>query len=407
MSRRLSWGLEALGIEALWGRGVSGSGVLVGHLDTGIGAEHPALEGRLDAFIEFDELGEPISGQEPRDSAGHGTHTAGIVCGGIICNEVIGTAPGARLASAAVIDDGNNVVRILRGLSWLRGRGARVLCMALGIPGNNPIFWTMLSALRAEGMLLVCPIGNHGSSISHAPGNYPQVLSVGALDREGSFISSTGCLVDAEGRCLKPDVLAPGFDIPSASAFSNSSLAKRSGTSQACAFVAGVAALLFQAFPRATADELAWALRQSARAVDTRKGLRYRFGGLDVKQALHLMEQGPSEPLEPHVDEPPFFRDPHLLDALRTEASDAWHDCVMITVGDMDARGDPRGSAGQVVDFITEEAGEAPRLSGYIPEGRVGWVRASKRFVQALVRCPEVLVLSSARARNPGSLIFF
>src|SRR5262245_34398940 len=92
---RCSWGLQALEIEALWGRGLTGAGVLVGDLDTGVSGDHPALAGRLEAFIEFDEVGAPIPGQQARDRAGHGTHTAGIICGGNIDGQAIGVAPGA------------------------------------------------------------------------------------------------------------------------------------------------------------------------------------------------------------------------------------------------------------------------------------------------------------------------
>lgn len=406
-SARLSWGLKALEIEALWGRGLKGAGVLVGHLDTGVRADHPALVDRVEAFVEFDEWGNPIQGQMARDTAGHGSHTAGIVCGASIENELIGVAPQARLLSAAVIDDGNNVVRILRGLSWLREKGIRVLCMALGIPSENPIFWTMLWALKASGVLTVCPIGNHGSALSHAPGNYPFVLSVGAVDKDGKISSSTGRASNSQGQCTKPELLAPGVCIPSISPFFGSA-ATRSGTSQACAFVAGACALLFQAFPQATPDDMAWALSESAKALDEGRGSRYRHGFLNLEGALNLLAKGraPSSSRGQSHAEPPFYRDPGLGDDLREQAGNARHDCVWITVEDMDAKADARGPAGPLMDMLCNQLGESPIQAGYVPEGRVGFARASKRFVEALWRSPQVLVLSAARARNRNPFPF-
>src|SRR5690349_17762841 len=114
---RLTWGLRSLGIDALWRRGLTGAGVRVGHLDTGVDGNHPALAGRVAAFLETDDEGRAVPSAVPRDTASHGTHTAGILCGGLLDGEAIGVAPGAQLYSAAVIDGGRNVVRILRGLN--------------------------------------------------------------------------------------------------------------------------------------------------------------------------------------------------------------------------------------------------------------------------------------------------
>jgi subtilisin len=168
--RRLSWGLRAIEIDSLWRQGLNGAGIRAGHLDTGVAGDHPALTGRIAAFAEVDDEGRLSPAKAPRDTASHGTHTAGILCGGAIEGEAIGVAPEARLYSAAVIDGGRNVVRILQGMDWLRGSGVRVLNLSLGIPGRNPVFWTMLQALHSEGVLAVCPIGNQGPARScHRP----------------------------------------------------------------------------------------------------------------------------------------------------------------------------------------------------------------------------------------------
>ena len=118
--------------------GVDRSRCAGGHLDTGVAGQHPALAGRIAAFLETDEEGRAVPSATPRDTASHGTHTAGILCGGVLDGEAIGVAPDAVLHSAAVIDGGRNVVRVLRGLDWLRGSGVRVLSMALGIAGRTP-----------------------------------------------------------------------------------------------------------------------------------------------------------------------------------------------------------------------------------------------------------------------------
>lgn len=400
---RLSWGLKSLGIDALWRQGLTGAGVRVGHLDTGVAGQHPALAGRVAAFLETDDEGRAVASAAPRDTASHGTHTAGILCGGVLEGEAIGVAPQALLHSAAVIDGGRNVVRILRGLDWLRGSGVRVLCMALGIARPNPVFWTLLEVLRAEGVLTLGAIGNEGASRPHAPALYPGVLAVGAASEQPGLAPYTGCEL-AGSECLKPELLAPGVDLRSATPHQDAGTLG-GGTSQACAFTAGVACLLFQACPGATPDEVAEALRASARPIDEAHGLRYRFGLVQPGLALELLQRGATRPSasKPTGSEPPFYRDEELLDECRDSSPAASLHCVV--VASERARIDSsRGAAGPVVDRVASALGEQPVGVEYMPAGRIAIVSGSPRFIVALGREPDVQVLSAATVSNGRSL---
>ena len=66
LTRRYTWGMGALRVPQLWKQGLSGDGVLVGHLDTGVDGRHPALKGALAGFAEFDELAASSSGPRLR-----------------------------------------------------------------------------------------------------------------------------------------------------------------------------------------------------------------------------------------------------------------------------------------------------------------------------------------------------
>ena len=57
---RITWGLKRLGVPKLWKKGLTGKGVLVGHLDTGVDGKHPALKGSISHFAEFDWMGVEI-----------------------------------------------------------------------------------------------------------------------------------------------------------------------------------------------------------------------------------------------------------------------------------------------------------------------------------------------------------
>jgi subtilisin len=253
----LTWNLQRLNLEQCWQCGWTGAGVKVGHLDTGIDASHPALRDRIADFALFDTDGTLISDIFPQDSSDHGTHTAGIICG-----RSIGVAPDVKLCAGVVAEGGKPLVRVLSGVDWMFDQEVRVVCVSLGIPGYNPLFETVLSRLRQQGVLCIFPVGNSGYKSSHSPANSPGVLAVGAIDQNNRVAKFSGSQVfERPHDPIKPNLVAPGVDILSAKP--GGGLSKQSGTSMAAAHVAGVAALLFQAKPDATVDEVEYALLKS------------------------------------------------------------------------------------------------------------------------------------------------
>ncbi|MGB3518701.1 MAG: S8 family serine peptidase [Elainellaceae cyanobacterium] len=284
----MTWNLHQLNLDACWNRGFTGAGIQVGHLDTGIDASHPALSDSIANFTLFDGDGTPIPDVFPQDSSDHGTHIAGIICGGIVNEQSIGIAPDAKLCSGVVIEGGKPLVRVLCGLDWMFDQGVRVVCVSLGIPGYNPVFETVLARLRQQGVLCIFPIGNSGRKISHSPANYPGVLAVGAVDQNYRLASFSGSQVfDRPNDPIKPNLVAPGVDILSAKP--GGGLSKQSGTSMAAAHVAGVAALLLQARPDATVDEIENALLKSCLPLPDADPRRVGSGLVNPVGALELL----------------------------------------------------------------------------------------------------------------------
>jgi len=171
---KTTWGLRKLGIEALWKEGLTGKGVAVGHLDTGVDGNHVAIKSRIAAFMEFDFQGDPMPGASPHDSDDHGTHTAGTICGEKAGGFSIGVAPEAELHSGLVIEGGDVLLRILAGMEWALGQGVRVLSMSLGLRGFTPFFLAVTQRLRDRWVLPVFAIGNEGVGTSRSPGNYAE-----------------------------------------------------------------------------------------------------------------------------------------------------------------------------------------------------------------------------------------
>jgi subtilisin family serine protease len=192
LKSRLTWALVALGIENLWKQGLTGKGIVVGHLDTGVDAKHPALKGRIADFGEWDLLGRKLPSPSPHDSAQHGTHTAGTICGVAVSGQSVGVAPDAKLYSGLVIEGGDTTARILGGLDWLVGLGVRIVSMSLGYPGYTPVFTRLIEVLASRNVLPVFAIGNEGPNTSRSPGNYPESLGIGAIDQGGHTATFSG-----------------------------------------------------------------------------------------------------------------------------------------------------------------------------------------------------------------------
>jgi subtilisin family serine protease len=158
-----------------------------------------------------------------------------------------------------VIEGGKSLVRVLAGLDWMFDCQVRVLCLSLGIPSYNPLFEIVLSRLRRAGVLVIAPVGNRGTGRSCSPANYGGVMAVGAVNSSDQVVRFSGSQQFKRASAyFKPDLVAPGVDIPSARP--GGGLQVRSGTSMAAAYVAGVAALLFQAQPHATPAQVEAAL---------------------------------------------------------------------------------------------------------------------------------------------------
>ncbi|MFJ8688491.1 S8 family serine peptidase [Micromonospora wenchangensis] len=264
------WNLRMIGADRVWSElSVTGSGVVVGSSDSGVDGTHPALtagfRGGDDSW--YDPWNHTRS---PTDSGGHGTHTAGSAVG----RDGIGVAPGAQWVGCVNLDRNlGSPAHYLDCLQFMLapfpaggdpftdGRPARapdVLTNSWGCPpveGCDPgALRPATAALEAAGILVVAAAGNTGPdcrSIVDPPAPYPDVLTVGAVNRDRvvAGFSSRGPVA---GGVVKPDLVAPGEGIRSA--MPGGGYATLDGTSMATPQVAGVVALMWSANPALVGD---------------------------------------------------------------------------------------------------------------------------------------------------------
>ncbi|MFF8091905.1 S8 family serine peptidase [Streptomyces sp. NPDC016675] len=264
-----------IGTPEAWQAGLTGKGVTVAVLDSGVDAGHPDLAGRVAQSRSF------IAGEEVADRHGHGTHVASTVGGSGAASDGAerGVAPGATLAVGKVLDDSGSgsESEIIAGMEWAaRDVDADIVSMSLGSTepsdGTDPMAEAVNTLSRETGALFVIAAGNTGAPSSvGSPGAADAALTVGAVDSadEAAYFTSAG---PRHGdNALKPDLSAPGVDILAArSRLSEGSgdYTSMSGTSMATPHVAGVAALLAEEHPDWSGARLKDALMSSSKRLD-------------------------------------------------------------------------------------------------------------------------------------------
>ncbi|MGI5501557.1 S8 family peptidase [Lentzea sp. CA-135723] len=271
-----------IGAPAAHQKGITGKGVKVAVVDTGVDEKHPDLAGQQIAEKNF------TTDPDNTDNVGHGTHVGATVAskGG----KYGGVAPGAQIIDAKVcVEFGCQESWILDGMRWAAEQGAQVVNMSLGggdTPEVDPLEQAVNDLTAQYGTLFVIAAGNSGSpgSVS-SPSTAEAALSVGAVDRDDKLatFSSKGPRVGDSG--LKPEVTAPGVDIVAAKAGTGEHVAF-SGTSMATPHVAGAAALLRQQHPEWTPAQVKSVLATTAKPTAGVSAFDQGAGRIDVAKAI-------------------------------------------------------------------------------------------------------------------------
>lgn len=240
-----------IGAEVIWtDYDVTGEGIVVGILDTGIDYMHPDLGGGIgEGFKVKGGYNFVINTDDPMDDHSHGTHVAGIVA----ANGVLkGVAPDAGLMAYKVLDQQGSGFSswIIGGIEQSVIDGIHILNASLGGPGDpeDPMSFAIDNASNA-GVLCVIAAGNSGPGYSSidSPGCARNALTVGATDLvdEIAWFSSRG--PESKYQAVKPDMVAPG--VQTLAPVLSGQYARYSGTSMATPHVAGAAALLLEQYP--------------------------------------------------------------------------------------------------------------------------------------------------------------
>ena len=269
-----TWPLGMVQADRLHDRGLTGKGVKVAIIDTGIDLSHPEFAG---VEVEWADLVNRRT--QAYDDNGHGTHVAGIVAAQGHWETMLsgfrlkGVAPGVSLIVIKAIEASGrgDERRVATAVDTAVSAGADIVILSLGgdtrtVFGTNTE--TAVQNAIAKGVYVVAAAGNAEEGQTDcsvaSPASVEGVIAVGAVDRNGVIgdFSCRGTGKEGSGSVLpgvpspvtnsrdphkKPEVVAPGVDV--LGPWKDGEYASARGTSQAAPMVGGVLALILEAKP--------------------------------------------------------------------------------------------------------------------------------------------------------------
>lgn len=279
-----------IGVPPLHDLGINGTGMTIALLDSGFNnLDHEAFRHfRIEGTWDFVNNDPDVADQPGQMGSGnHGTETLGAIAG-FSPGKLIGPAYGANflLAKTENTDWERHIEEDdwLAGVEWAESLGADIISSSLGyrsdfthgeadytwenMDGETTIVSRGANIAARRGVLIINSAGNEGfipppQNTLVAPADSFWVLAVGAVDSAGQRVSFSSVGPTADGR-LKPDVMAMGRYVYSASPDKPDGYLYVSGTSFSCPLVAGAAALVWQLNPGWSNYDVLLALKLTA-----------------------------------------------------------------------------------------------------------------------------------------------
>jgi membrane-anchored mycosin MYCP len=249
------WAQRALDWSSVWPL-TEGKGITVAVVDSGVDAS-PQLAGKVTA-IDLTNTGfQDCSGE------GHGTAIAGIITASVQAqgNPFEGVAPEAKILSVKVFTEqsqSNLSATLAQGIRDAALLGAQIINISM-TTRSSAVLRSAVDFALSRNAVIVASGGNDDQQTGVGPfypASYPGVLSVGAVDPDGSLASFSD-------RRSHVAVTAPGENITS-TAPGGYSVNSLSGTSFATAFVSGVAALVRSRYPSLSGPEVVSRIKETA-----------------------------------------------------------------------------------------------------------------------------------------------
>jgi subtilisin family serine protease len=313
--------LRQIGVPAVHEAGLHGEGVIIAVFDAGFNnlAHEVFAPMTILSRRDFVNGDEDVGDGSDQGEGSHGTATLSVL-GGFKEGQLIGPAYASSFilaktentSSETPVEEDNWAA----AAEWAEAMGADIISSSLGylqydspftsygfadMNGDTAISTRAADLAASLGVVVVNSAGNGGLDTAHntlgAPADGHGVIAAGAVDALGNRASFSSVGPTADGR-IKPDVAAQGVAVKVASPSSPSLYGLANGTSFSCPLTAGVAALVLQAHPDYTPQQVADALRATA----SKSAAPDNLLGYGILNALGAVGLRPAEPRAPEED---------------------------------------------------------------------------------------------------------
>lgn len=283
------WGLTKAEVQKAWDLGVTGQGVIVAVVDTGVDLNHPDLKDNI--LSGYNAITGLAGGNTAQDKNGHGTHVCGIIAAEQNGIGIVGVAYQAKILpiKALTSDGAGSDDCIADGIVWAADHNAQIINLSLGSSDESDILREALQYAFDKGCLIVAAGGNAEPDSNLTAITFPaadsHVLAVTATDTNDQIASFS--LPGPQAA-----IAAPGVDIISDYwANGSSGYASMDGTSMASPFAAGIAALVWSVHPDLSAQQIRTCLENSALDLDSAgRDNNYGFGRVDAYWAIRFAD---------------------------------------------------------------------------------------------------------------------
>jgi thermitase len=314
-----NWGLTSASAVDAWKIESGSRNIVVAVIDTGVDFTHQALspnQWRDPSSPQKTVFGWNFVTNQPNplDDHGHGTHVAGIL-GAVTQPQsgVSGVAPKVSIMALKYYSESNsgavNLANTVKAIHYAVDHGAKIINYSGGGPEFSEQEYLAIRRAEAKGVLFVAAAGNERQDTDKVQNYYypsayrlSNIISVAAINPENHLLSSSNW-----GK-KKVDVAAPGESI--LSTLPGGRYGTMSGTSQATAFVSGLAALLLSKNPKLKPEELKAIIMKSVDRIPKLENRVATGGRINALAALKTLQVGTLASTAEEAGVPPVLSGP-------------------------------------------------------------------------------------------------
>ncbi len=286
------WGLNQIDAPDAWDVLTSASNIVVAVLDTGVRYTHEDLVSNMwvnpgDGSHGWNALTQT---NDPADDNGHGTLVAGVL--GATGNNGKGVTGVAWQVQIMACKCFNNfglgtVSDAVACMDYARTNGARIVNASWGFT-NSLALSNAVASLRDAGIIVVAACGNSATNIDLAP-TYPASYLLDNVITVADSTTSNTLAAESNFGANDVGLTAPGENIYSTFAATDSYYYSGSGTSFSAPHVSGACALLLAQYPADTPPQIIRRLTSSTDPFPALAGKCRTGGRLNLRKALRTI----------------------------------------------------------------------------------------------------------------------